>query len=59
MRFPWALARAIPAFTRSLIKARSNWPSRSNEQIFYGKQEEPLAPKKHMMPYKAKKQCVA
>src|SRR6266702_528604 len=36
-----------------------NWPSRSNERIFYGKQEEPLAPKEHMMPYKAKKQCVA
>ena len=27
MRLPWALARAIPAFTRSLIKALSNWAS--------------------------------
>jgi hypothetical protein len=25
IRFPWALARAIPALTRSLIKALSNW----------------------------------
>jgi hypothetical protein len=23
------------------------WPSRSNEQIFYGKPEDPLAPKEH------------
>ena len=22
---PWAFARAIPAFTRSLMRARSNW----------------------------------
>jgi len=35
------------------------WPPRSNEQIFYGKQEDPLAPKEHKMPYQAKKQCVA
>src|SRR2546428_5010838 len=34
-------------------------PSRSNEQIFYGKQESLLAPKEYKMPYQAKKQCVA
>jgi hypothetical protein len=32
------------------------WPSRSNEQIFYGKKESPLAPKEHQMPSHVKKQ---
>ena len=30
IRFPWALARAMPALTRSLIRALSNW---ANEAI--------------------------
>src|SRR5438552_12305500 len=42
----------------STILIRTTWPSRSNEQIFYGKQEDPRAPKEHKMPYHAKKQCV-
>src|SRR5262245_21336000 len=29
-------------------------PSRSNEQIFYGKQESLLAPKEHKVPFQAK-----
>jgi SnoaL-like domain len=37
----------------------ANWPSRSNKQIFYGKQESLLAPKEPKMPYQAKKQCIA
>src|SRR6266851_2407300 len=34
------------------------WPSRSNEQIFYGKKRSPLASKGHQMPYHVKKQYV-
>ena len=37
----------------------TSWPSRSNEQIFYGKQEDPRAPKERTMLCYLKKQCVA
>jgi hypothetical protein len=33
-------------------------PSRSNEQIFYGKKRSPLASKGHQMPFHVKKQYV-
>jgi len=53
--------QAIPSATRPQGCGCNfpDWPSRSNEQIFYGKQGNPLAPKEHKMPYQAKKQCVA
>ena len=34
------------------------WPSRSHEQIFYGKKRSPRASKGHQMPYHVKKQYV-
>ena len=34
------------------------WPSRSNEQIFYGKKGQPCTLKVHQMPYHMKKQSV-
>ena len=35
---------------------RPRWPSRSNEQIFYGKTGSPLATYEYQMPYHVKKQ---
>ena len=53
------LACTLDADAMVGIEGRLCWPSRSNEQIFYGKREGPLAPKEHKMRYHTKKQCVA
>ncbi len=47
------------ALAQVQIQLPQGWPSRSNEQIFYGKLEDSLTPKEHKCLIREEKQCVA
>jgi hypothetical protein len=63
-RHRWRRARLRPVVahaSRCCLSCRcetAKWPSRSKEQIFYGKEASPLAIKGNHVPYHMKKQCV-